>query len=157
MGTTCMDFKSHCDERTADALRFMCGLTCGCWNPWGGLYNLAGCLTPCFADRTYELEQVIPCEDVGTGDVAVEGMRALLTGLGYPNHITNEVENCSHNVYGQPVDSSLGLCNPSLSARFGTYLPFCPISCGCADANRSTYLSESCPAACASLPSSSTR
>jgi hypothetical protein len=158
--TSCQDFKGHCGDRDAAALRFICRRTCDCHSPRSGLLWLDGCSSSCRYERDLRL-QAMSCEDVDnrSAQAVREAMSEMVSKFLHEAEEPEAVVTrwAGHrellSTYGCdgvqliPVVQEYHLWKSALCAgseRYSSLRPFCPNLCECGPADEGV----DCPGSC---------
>ena len=162
--SSCAELSELCDSADGRLVRWVCGETCGCLNPFSSpWYKVAaqGCSPSCMAIGAQQLQNR-SCEDVPPSD---ESWRAFWTS--YPaalsNYIGQNLEGFqAFQVANRTIQAMLSGGCPALlrfptdifidatycdgfPELFGSLASLCPQSCGCATSLQSP---GACPASC---------
>jgi hypothetical protein len=156
--TTCQDFVEHCGDQEGFALRYVCPRTCGCADPYSGLYYQSGCPDVCSRERTAHLRKPF-CEDLSneSSPAHLDGIRSFIErfseayGNPFPPGFLQE-GGCDDLIKMADMDpyywTKHSLCSASIGTK-GSLQSFCPVACGCAESDGENSAGAHCPESCA--------
>jgi hypothetical protein len=155
--SSCQDFEEHCGDQEGFVLRFVCARTCGCANPFSGLYYQTGCPNVCVREREARLRRP-SCEDVDSESPSarligtqrfIEHFSLRYGNLFPPGFMQNGCSDLANMGEDAPhYWTKHSLCSSGLAA-LGSLQSFCPAACGCADSHGSGFRGAGCPESCA--------
>ncbi|CAK9067330.1 Vacuolar protein sorting-associated protein 11-like [Durusdinium trenchii] len=162
---TCAELKSHCDRPEARLLRMVCGVTCGCSDPYSSPWHKVpsqGCDEAC-SQVGIDYLATAPCEDqvdLDAWQFSWDAYADMMSAFYGSNVSTSAVfPLIQRNLATLKAVGCPALLEPSLRNEFATqqswcqgfdklWRPFayiCPVSCGCASAHP---LPPWCPQSC---------
>ena len=163
-GTNCKEMSDRCDDSDARLLRWVCGETCGCNDPFASPWykvEAQGCATACMQLGQHKLQNR-SCEDVAASDNSWQTFWSLYTSamtqfLGQDLSETQSLQRATNTIAAMlsegcpalaqhPTDVFLEIpyCDGH-SSLFRPLASLCPQSCGCGSSSPS---GNACPSSC---------
>jgi len=168
--SSCSDMRHHCGKVGNQFLRSMCSVTCGCGDPYAGLFlnsYAEGCPREvCFRSKYYQdALKVPPCRDPSPQELQQHpGWKRYLQEYAdyflirfpkYTSLVQSEVQSFKELGCDAVADIEIpiitrdNICETTLT--HGSIRPFCPVACGCAE-----KMHLECPHSCGSSSANNT-